>query len=128
MPETIKTQEFLGSILSLAASSGMTEQQLSEDDKFSVKSRLKLFVSEYVHRLVIKPCQNNGVNFDLSNSDFSDLELDSKPATTTTADFLQRILSVASGFSEQNAPAVKDQVNLAVSQYIRHLLESVVTR
>lgn len=120
MPEAIKTQEFLESILSLAASSGITQRNLD-----GAESRLKLFVADYVHSLVIKPCQNKGVNFDLSNSDFHDLELGSKPATTTTKDFLQRILSVASGFSEQKVPAVKDQVNLAVSQYIRHLLETL---
>ena len=120
MPEAIKTQEFLERILSLAALSGMTQGNLH-----GAKSRLELFVSDYVHSLVIKPCQNNGVNFDLSNSDFSDLELGSKPATTTTKDFLQRILSVASGFSKQKVPAVKDQVNLAVSLYIRHLLETL---
>jgi len=128
MPEAIKTQEFLKSILSLAASSyGVSEKDISATD-FGIKNRLEGRVREYVYHMVLKPLKINNVDFNLSNSDFSGLELDSvhsKPATTTTKDFLQRILSVASGFSEQKVPAVKDQVNLAVSQYIRHLLETV---
>jgi uncharacterized protein YjbI with pentapeptide repeats len=127
MPEAIKTQEFLESILSLAASSGASEKDISATD-FGIKDRLEGCVSEYVYHLVLKPFKINNFDFDLSNSDFSGLELDSvhsKPATTTTKDFLQRILFVASGFSEQKVPAVKDQVNLAVSQYTRHLLETV---
>ena len=127
MPEAIKTQEFLKSILSLAASSGVSEKDISATD-FGIKNRLEGCVSEYVYHLVLKPFKINNVDFDLSNSDFSGLELDSvhsKPATTTTKDFLQRILFVASGSSEDKIPEVKDQVNLAVSQYIRHLLETV---
>jgi uncharacterized protein YjbI with pentapeptide repeats len=127
MPEAIKTQEFLESILSLAASSGVSEENISATD-FGIKNRLEGCVREYVYHMVLKPLKINNVDFDLSNSDFSGLELDSlhsKPATTTTKDFLQRILSVASGSSEDKIPEVKDQVNLAVSQYIRHLLETV---
>ena len=45
MPEAIKTQEFLESILSLAASSGMTEQQLSEEGKF-LRRQLVLALTE----------------------------------------------------------------------------------
>ena len=86
MPEAIKTQEFLESILSLAASSGASEKDISATD-FGIKNRLEGCVSEYVYHLVLKPFKINNFDFDLSNSDFSGLELDSvhsKPATTTT--------------------------------------------